>query len=695
MLNIVHFQNLFHIVHIALLTTFIGVSVLPGPAIAQAILSLPAPGATVLPSSQARPLLLKGLKFTPQDPFHLDFLLDKGTQSQEPNTGGDTPLRESSEQLIKYFLAALTVPQKDLWVNLSPYEHERITPSSFGSTAMSRDLLAQDYLLKQLTASLLGPDRATGQAFWARVYKAANAKFGTSDIPIDTFHKVWIIPGRARVYTKGNTVVILESHLKVMLETDYLALANNASPDEPGSPTLPAKDLTKQILREIIIPVIEQEINEGLNFATLRQAFHAMILAKWFKDHLRESLLGASYVDRSKTTGIKQDNMADNEAIYQQYVEAYRKGVVNIIREEADPATGEVVPRKYFSGGIDASELTVIEDHSGSAGILGTMDAFQASCDLKPADQVPDAAAKDQHLARNEILSPADLNYMQTLKSKIQELITKISGAFYSSELTDIEQLGIPWLRANEASLLAFLEDQGTNTSISSLIALKKNLSQEDFEYFWPGIARITKARGWNIQGFINVDPQNITRFMNTTSFYPNCSLLVLLAIFDMGPNGKDRDLWEHIIDIIMRHPAKESLLFVIPELHRVYHNHPDNYVDIARTLLSAQSQLKEDYHDLIHRVMSARADFYPPLIRIATALKQHHVFPNTASKSDALQKIINTFFRLNSGLETPLDDPDAFFTDILTGWAQRAKEMPLTEFQAAIDKEVEDVSVW
>jgi hypothetical protein len=49
----------------------------------------------------------------------------------------------SRTKLIKYFLASLTIPEKDLWVNLSPYEKDRIIPQSFGLTEMGRDLLSR------------------------------------------------------------------------------------------------------------------------------------------------------------------------------------------------------------------------------------------------------------------------------------------------------------------------------------------------------------------------------------------------------------------------------------------------------------------------------------------------------------------------------------------------------------------------
>ena len=148
-----------------------------GQVSAQEVLGLPVPGAKVGLSPVFHPTILTGVKVYAGDPFRFDFILDKGEGT------GDDALR-----LIKYFLAALTVPEKDLWVNLSPYEKDRIVPEAFGQTEMGRDLLAQDYLLKQITASLMYPEDSLGKKFWDEIYKQAQAKFGTTDLTIDTFN---------------------------------------------------------------------------------------------------------------------------------------------------------------------------------------------------------------------------------------------------------------------------------------------------------------------------------------------------------------------------------------------------------------------------------------------------------------------------------------------------------------------------
>jgi hypothetical protein len=215
--------------------------------------NLPAPGVMVHVSPEYNPAILKGLKVHPDDPFRFDFILDKGDSfseaAQRNKAGDDQELRSESAKLIKYFLASLTIPEKDLWVNLSPYEKDRIIPKSFGLTEMGRDLLAEDYMLKQITASLIYPEDAIGKKFWKRIYEEAAKKFGTTNIPVNTFNKVWIVPEKAVVYenAKAGTAYVVESKLKVMLEQDYLSMQKHVDVGglSSGFPSVLAKSCAR------------------------------------------------------------------------------------------------------------------------------------------------------------------------------------------------------------------------------------------------------------------------------------------------------------------------------------------------------------------------------------------------------------------------------------------------------------------
>jgi hypothetical protein len=312
-------------------------------------LTLPAADAMLQTSPAFTPVIVKGMVINPVDPLKFDFILDTGTQKP---TGDE--LKAEAERAAKYFLASLTIPEKEMWVNLSPFERDRIIPDAFGQTVMGRDLLGEDYILKQLASSLTFPDSALGKEFWSKVYeKTAGAEIDTS-----AFSRVWIVPSEARVWENEGKVFILKSRLKVMLEADYLALEKSEvggrRSEDSSDVGRQTSDQSAQIMRDVLVPALEREVNDGEHFARLRQIYAAMILSAWYKVRLKETLLGKVYADQNKVAGVGFGDGLNTQKIYEQYIEAAKKGVYNFIREDSDPATGEMIPRKYFSGGFNA-----------------------------------------------------------------------------------------------------------------------------------------------------------------------------------------------------------------------------------------------------------------------------------------------------------------------------------------------------
>ncbi len=331
------------LVFIIVLASFI-LSVFNIPTLKASEIVLPSPGTMVHLSPSFQPPILKGIKVHPDNPFKFEFVLSQGDNASavaehESNSAKADFLKQESTKLIKYFLAALTTPEKDMWVNLSPYEKDRIVPDGFGQTEMGRDLLAQDYILKQITASLVYPEGEIGKTFWKRIYEATANK----NVPVNTFNKVWIVPAKAVVYENpaSGTAYVVESSLKVLTEQDYLANTKNNNQQN-----------NNQIVRDIIIPQLTKEINEGKNFAQLRQVYNSLILATWYKKKIRDSILSQVYADKNKVAGINIDDPLEKQKIYDQYLQAFKKGAYNFIKVEQDPLTQQMMPRKYFSGGM-------------------------------------------------------------------------------------------------------------------------------------------------------------------------------------------------------------------------------------------------------------------------------------------------------------------------------------------------------
>ena len=151
---------------------------------------------------------LRGVKVDPTDPFKLTFVYDKGSEWKiDEKTAAD---------LAQYFFAALITPTKDLWVNLSPFEKDRVIEDTVSETEIGDVFLAQDYLLKQLSSSLTSPDTETGKAYWAEL--ASKSKISNLKSENLSMNKIWITPGEIKVYSDKTHTIIADAKLDVQTD---------------------------------------------------------------------------------------------------------------------------------------------------------------------------------------------------------------------------------------------------------------------------------------------------------------------------------------------------------------------------------------------------------------------------------------------------------------------------------------------
>ncbi|MCD4779131.1 MAG: diguanylate cyclase [Candidatus Omnitrophica bacterium] len=469
---------------------------------AQTPLNLPLPGAAVPLTSAYEPALLRGLTIYPDNPLQFEFLLDAGDTFLRGQA-----LRKQGEKLIKYFLAALTIPEEEMWVNLSPYEDNLIIPDSFGDTTMGSDLLAQDYLLKQLTASLMTPEDEIGRIFWDRIYEKVYNMYKTTDIPLNTFNKIWIVPESATVVEKGNDVYLMNSRLSVMLEEDYVALKQNLGDEKFGTEQMEMDEaqvisqVATELVREIIIPEIEREVNEGQTFAQLRQIYHAMVLSTWYKQNLKESFLGQVYIDQSKTKGVDTWDKQVTNKIYDQYIQAFKSGVQNIIRDEYNQHDGVVVPRKYFSGGFttqrfDGRDLAMLTTRIN-------LEYFQ-NVDAKSRAEVRDWLME----ADNSELFQFSLSLIEYTENNELHMDDVVNAGFFDNVIDELHSQRINLLK--EAQIAPFMLEIPFDQRIQE-DGISHPTTKDDLiiigERFRKGIDRISKiVHRDKLTGLYNLD---------------------------------------------------------------------------------------------------------------------------------------------------------------------------------------------
>lgn len=348
------------------------------------------------------PRLLKGV-FVPLDrASDFDFISDGGDE------GSDDYDPQEMENLISYFLSALAVSEDNLWVNLSAYESNRMIPPVLEGTQLGRDLLEQDCVLKQLTASLVHPDTDIGRSYWREVFRRAHALFGSAKPPLKTFQKVWLYPEKAVVFEaelpktfednaaeffksfaarEGHLAYIVEGSLAVGCEEDIVAQKEERLPGDQA-----ANDFALPIFREIVLPAIQQEANKCINFKRIRQIYHSIILAAWYRRKCEGSPRYGRLVDtgnpgahrpsilkvskhsdgrvilpsaHSRRVVIDSQNSAtaaldfksmdvkENREYFARYMDLFEGGSFSVVRREIDEYSGVFVNRRYFSGRLD------------------------------------------------------------------------------------------------------------------------------------------------------------------------------------------------------------------------------------------------------------------------------------------------------------------------------------------------------
>jgi len=292
---------------------------------------MPTPGTLVMGGVKADLPLPLAIEFLDNNPFHLKFVLSR--------TGNNDSayIKKQAQAVAKYFFAALTIPAQDLWVNLSPYEKNRITPDNVANTELGQDLLGEDYILKQLAASLTHPDTPQGREYWNALRNLKSQISNLKSSEQSSLAKVWIVPGEMLIHEQSGKAGIVKATLKVSCEDNNPAMRH-------------------------ILPIIEKEVNEGKQFAHLRQIYYAVMLAGWFKKKLHDTILDTNYFDKNKTKGANNNDPQIREKIYNEYLKAFQMGAYNLTKKGSDFKSGafnKIVTRQYFSGG---AKLTMAAD---------------------------------------------------------------------------------------------------------------------------------------------------------------------------------------------------------------------------------------------------------------------------------------------------------------------------------------------
>ena len=310
-----------------------------------------------------RPLHLRYLSYDRKN-NNFKLLLDKGDLKNVNNS--DT--EKASKKLLEYFLIGISLPNEAFWVNLRPDSPQNVIDPFLSKTDIGRVLLEADLELKKDTALATSPETAEGKEYWDKLYKKAGELFGSDNVTIPTLTRPWIVPDEIIIRETADNAYIYKATLKVMLEQDYLKGSATYNFKDEHSKQL--NDYASQLVKELIIPKLNKEINTSKKYAALRQVYYSLILAQWFKQRFYgKGGLYSSMINRQNLTGLTAKEPYSVNTYFEAYQKSFQNGEYNFKQPVSIPS-GQTV-RSYFSGGFAMGSEVIPLAPGGSINLPG------------------------------------------------------------------------------------------------------------------------------------------------------------------------------------------------------------------------------------------------------------------------------------------------------------------------------------
>jgi len=283
--------------------------------------------------------------------------------------------RKATQKTLEYFFIGLAINEDRFWVDLNPYQADRVIDQSLENTDLGRIMLNADLRLKEDVTTLINPQVSkTGKEFWRRLFEKAQ-ELGVTEIPVMT--RVCIVPAETIAYETENQFSIIKSSLRVILKDS--GYRDKIKDDR----LLELDDFSYNLMQELILPELDKRVNEAYTYADLREVYNALILAQWYKgkfSYSTDPLLRA--VNSNVINEAELNYSYSTEEIYQDYLKSFKGGEYSFSENDsfANPFNATVSVRHYFSGGVDFRRIGVVKKSSISEGV--DKDSVLFVCDL-------------------------------------------------------------------------------------------------------------------------------------------------------------------------------------------------------------------------------------------------------------------------------------------------------------------------
>jgi cell wall-associated NlpC family hydrolase len=286
--------------------------------------------------------------------IYFDLIL-KAKKTEEEDMGID--IQNTTKIGAIAFMTGLIVPDNRFWVNLAPWEPDRIIDEQLKQSEVGRIMLEADLQMKRDFSNYQNPcTNRTGKVLHDLLDDKREALIQQcmenfpgeiKDVDNIWFRPVtrhWIVPDKVYAYTNESQIYIINATMAINSEpianhttfkvfhqsyedlSDDCIKAINNSAKEYG-------EYYRELTDRMILPYVMADLNHGEKYAELRDVYVALSLAQWYKlkitprmDIFQIPYLNEDSLDSSYSAILKAKNSWSYIEIWNKLVYSFEYG---------------------------------------------------------------------------------------------------------------------------------------------------------------------------------------------------------------------------------------------------------------------------------------------------------------------------------------------------------------------------------
>ena len=295
-------------------------------------------------------------------------------------------MEDATELSLNSFFIGLSIPNDKFWVNLNPWEPDRILAKDLEATDVGKILLGADLHMKKDFCKYENPcEREIGEEYWRLLDEKGeelikecmnNHPTEIKDINNVLFKAAtrhWIVPDKVEAYETNNEIYIVNSTLGIYSEPVYehstyeivnqdVFFVSRACKDDLSEAAKKYGRYVKELEEEMILPLVVQEVNQGKDYSDLRCVYNSLALAQWYKDNYRYSpSIFTDFIDSQNLTGLESKSTWSAKNIWSDYVRSFEEGEYHCWKNETYHEWNYIITRTqhYSSGGVDFMDIKI------------------------------------------------------------------------------------------------------------------------------------------------------------------------------------------------------------------------------------------------------------------------------------------------------------------------------------------------